>query len=176
MRATRRRSSYHGRSQLAHAFERWSAIVERCLRLGAARPGRRSGAARRPQVVDAARDLGPLAGISRRRPPAARGAWLVLACDLPFLDGRTLAQLLAERRDPAGPRRPFARPRRPAGAALRDLRAAQRVSGPDRLGEAGTPLSAQVPDRVRVRLLEPLDARALDNVNSPTNTGAPCRP
>lgn len=53
--------------------------------------------ARHPQVVDELADAGPSAGIlaALARDPAA--AWLVLACDLPFLDAATLAALIAGR-------------------------------------------------------------------------------
>jgi molybdenum cofactor guanylyltransferase len=52
------------------------------------------------QIVDGQVNLGPVAGIcaAQQQDPAA--AWLVLACDLPFLGDATLAHLVAHR-DPA---------------------------------------------------------------------------
>ncbi|MGQ0430441.1 MAG: NTP transferase domain-containing protein [Gammaproteobacteria bacterium] len=50
-----------------------------------------------PQVVDGDGVGGPVAGIlaAQRREPQA--AWLVVACDLPLLDGATLDELVAAR-------------------------------------------------------------------------------
>ncbi|MFM1886800.1 MAG: hypothetical protein RL026_1957 [Pseudomonadota bacterium] len=59
--------------------------------------------ARYPQVVDGAggtQAKGPAAGILAAMATDPSAAWLVLACDLPFLDDTTLAALLAGR-DPA---------------------------------------------------------------------------
>ena len=56
--------------------------------------------ARYAQVIDGTLGVGPVAGIlaALRTRPAA--AWLVLACDLPFLDASTLRALIAGR-DPS---------------------------------------------------------------------------
>jgi len=56
--------------------------------------------ARHPQIVDAHVDAGPSAGILAALAAQPAAAWLVLACDLPFLDEATLAHLIAHR-DPA---------------------------------------------------------------------------
>jgi molybdopterin-guanine dinucleotide biosynthesis protein A len=53
--------------------------------------------AHHPQIVDGTDGAGPIAGIlaALRTEPGA--AWLVLACDLPFLDATTLRTLVAAR-------------------------------------------------------------------------------
>ncbi|TAK53647.1 MAG: hypothetical protein EPO25_09765, partial [Gammaproteobacteria bacterium] len=56
--------------------------------------------ARLPQIVDAPDVGGPIAGILAALDTDPAAAWLVVACDLPLLDGATLDQLLAAR-DPA---------------------------------------------------------------------------
>ena len=56
--------------------------------------------ARFPQVVDTLQDAGPSAGILAALGAEPTAAWLVLACDLPFLDAPTLATLVAGR-DPS---------------------------------------------------------------------------
>jgi molybdopterin-guanine dinucleotide biosynthesis protein A len=53
-----------------------------------------------PQIVDALEDAGPSAGILAAFDHDPAAAWLVMACDLPFLDGDILGHLLA-RRDPS---------------------------------------------------------------------------
>jgi molybdopterin-guanine dinucleotide biosynthesis protein A len=53
--------------------------------------------ARYPQVVDGLGDPGPVAGILAALESAPHCAWLVLACDLPYLDLATLRFLLRHR-------------------------------------------------------------------------------
>jgi molybdopterin-guanine dinucleotide biosynthesis protein A len=101
-RSTRMRSdkaalAYSARPQLAVAYELVARHVERALvsvrQDQAAEPLR----ARFPQVIDGAEGRGPIAGIiaaQARRPDAA---WLVVACDLPFLDDETLEALIRGR-------------------------------------------------------------------------------
>jgi molybdopterin-guanine dinucleotide biosynthesis protein A len=63
------------------------------------RPDQRDDPARAKyaQIVDRGGVEGPIAGISAAFAEHAGVAWLVLACDLPFLDPRTLDALLAAR-------------------------------------------------------------------------------
>src|ERR1700684_3878596 len=56
--------------------------------------------ARRPLIVDSVAGEGPTVGIRSALAAYPQTAWLVLACDLPFLSDAVLAQLLRER-DPA---------------------------------------------------------------------------
>jgi molybdopterin-guanine dinucleotide biosynthesis protein A len=55
--------------------------------------------ARYPQIVDRGGLEGPIAGISAALTEHPDAAWLVLACDLPYLEARTLDALIAARRD-----------------------------------------------------------------------------
>ena len=50
-----------------------------------------------PRIVDRGDIEGPIAGISAALTAQPDAAWLVLACDLPFLDARTLDALIAGR-------------------------------------------------------------------------------
>ena len=50
-----------------------------------------------PTIADRIADLGPLGGIHAAQQEHPEIAWLVLACDLPFLDAATLQQLIAAR-------------------------------------------------------------------------------
>ncbi len=89
--------AYHGRSQLEWTIGLLEGRVERAY--VSVREDQREDPlrARYPQIVDIERDIGPAAGIlaAQARHPGA--AWLVLACDLPFLDERTLDGLIAAR-------------------------------------------------------------------------------
>lgn len=51
----------------------------------------------RPHLVDRFPDTGPLGGILTAMTSYPDAAWLVLACDLPFVRSATIARLLAER-------------------------------------------------------------------------------
>jgi molybdenum cofactor guanylyltransferase len=53
--------------------------------------------ARFAQIEDALEEVGPIAGILAAQAQHPQGAWLVLACDLPFLDAGTLTHLIAAR-------------------------------------------------------------------------------
>ncbi len=50
-----------------------------------------------PCIVDQSPDAGPIGGILAALRAHRQAAWLVVACDLPFLDAATVQQLIAER-------------------------------------------------------------------------------
>ena len=156
---------YHGRSQLAHAYERLAASVERAF--VSVRPDQVEDPVRRayPQVVDRRENLGPLAGILAAQEAHPGVAWLVLACDLPFLDAHTLGHLLGAR-DTGG----LATAYRSAHDGLPEPLCAvyEPASAPAlrAWADAGRSCPRKFLIQSGARLLEPLDPRALDNVNS----------
>jgi len=91
---------YDGRPQLARAVDLLTPLVERCF--VSAREDQRRDPQRGayPCITDRRPDLGPIGGIEAALHAHPTVAWLVLACDLPFLDAATLQQLIAGR-DPA---------------------------------------------------------------------------
>lgn len=92
---------YHGRAQLARAFGLLEKLVARAF--VSVRPDQTGDPlrARFAQIVDVADGTeGPAAGIRAAQLAHPEAAWLVLACDLPWLDIATLQHLIA-RRDPA---------------------------------------------------------------------------
>jgi molybdopterin-guanine dinucleotide biosynthesis protein A len=90
---------YHGRPQLDVAFDLVSQMC--AATFVSVRPDQRedSARARYPQILDRQPGLGPAAGISAALLTHPKAAWLVVACDLPFLTGSILRHLI-ERRDP----------------------------------------------------------------------------
>ena len=88
---------YHGKSQLEWAFELVSQVC--AATFVSIRPDQRNDAARAPfpQIVDREPGAGPLAGISAALQEHPKAAWLVVACDLPFLTEDTLRHLIANR-------------------------------------------------------------------------------
>jgi len=92
--------TYHGKTQIEWTGERARAICERVYL--SVRPDQTADPARKvlPQIVDLLADKGPIAGIMAAQAHAPDVAWLILACDLPFIDENTLRHLAAAR-DPA---------------------------------------------------------------------------
>jgi molybdenum cofactor guanylyltransferase len=88
---------YHGRPQVEWAWELLSRHCERAyvsVRAAQASDSVRSGL---PQVVDGELGAGPIAGIAAAQAAHPDAAWLVVACDLPFLGDALLARLVARR-------------------------------------------------------------------------------
>jgi molybdopterin-guanine dinucleotide biosynthesis protein A len=88
---------YHGRSQLEWAVSFVQPHVERVFI--SVRPDQTKDPvrARFEQIVDTEANLGPIAGIMAAQAKFPQVAWLVLACDLPFLDEGTLTTLISAR-------------------------------------------------------------------------------
>lgn len=88
---------YAGRSQLERAIELLAPLVTRCYLSVRAEQRADPQRAAHPLIVDIAENLGPLGGIHAALHAQPESAWLVLACDLPYLDTATLQQLIAAR-------------------------------------------------------------------------------
>ena len=97
MRTDKAALEYHGQPQLRWAFE--LAMKVCTASFVSVRPDQRDDATRAsfPQIVDRQPGTGPIAGISAALLEHPKAAWLVLACDLPFLTERTLQHLVAHR-------------------------------------------------------------------------------
>ncbi len=166
MRRDKATLEYRGKSQLERAFElaaRYLPEVFVSVRAGqAADPSR----VRYPLIVDSVPGEGPIVGIRSALAARPEVAWLVLACDLPFLSDAALSQLLAERDSTAsatafrsahdGLPEPLCAIWEPKSAA--ELAAYQAADG-------------RCPRKFLMRhgakILEPRDRRALDNINTP---------
>ena len=178
--ATRRRWNTHGRSAAERALDLLDPLVDALLRVGARRPARRSAArALRRRSSIAAPSEGPAAGIRAAQRAHPQAAWLVLACDLPFLGRGDAAAPDRAARSDARRHCLSQQPRWPARAAVRHLRAARRRALAAFIA-GGPQLPAQVPDQSDTLLLDQPDAEALDNVNTPDEYcdahAAPARP
>jgi molybdopterin-guanine dinucleotide biosynthesis protein A len=99
MRTDKAALQYHGQPQLRWAFELTMKVCTASF--VSVRPDQRDDPTRAgfPQIVDRQPGIGPIAGISAALLEHPKAAWLVLACDLPFLTEGTL-QHLSARRDP----------------------------------------------------------------------------
>jgi molybdenum cofactor guanylyltransferase len=91
--------AYHGRTQLEWAMDLIAPFVERAF--VSVRPDQTQDPVRAKfaQIVDLQDGLGPIAGIMAAQAAHPDVAWLVLACDLPFLDASTLKHLVWAREE-----------------------------------------------------------------------------
>jgi molybdopterin-guanine dinucleotide biosynthesis protein A len=90
---------YHGRTQLQWTFD---LVSELCTAtFVSVRPDQRDEPTRAgfAQIVDSQPGIGPIAGIAAALQQHPKAAWLVVACDLPFITREVLATLI-EHRDP----------------------------------------------------------------------------
>jgi molybdenum cofactor guanylyltransferase len=157
---------YRGKSQLDRAFDLAGRHVDKVFVSVRASQAADPTRAQRPLIVDSVAGEGPIVGIRSGLAAYPEVAWLVLACDLPFLSDTALSQLLRER-DPAalatafssthdGLPEPLCAIWEPAAASA--LAAYQRDGGI-------CPRKFLI--RQAVSLLQPLDVHALDNINTP---------
>jgi molybdopterin-guanine dinucleotide biosynthesis protein A len=88
---------YHGQSQLHWTFHLLSHVC--AATFVSVRPDQREEPTRAglPQIVDRQPGIGPLAGITAALQAHPKAAWLVVACDLPFLNEQTLRHLIEHR-------------------------------------------------------------------------------
>lgn len=97
MRRDKAALDYHGKDQLAHTCALVAGLVDAC-HVSIARDQMDDPLRSRfPCIVDIAPDLGPAGGIRSAQAKDPAAAWLVVACDLPFLDTQALAGLIAAR-------------------------------------------------------------------------------
>ena len=123
------------------------------------------------QVVDRYDDMGPLAGILSPMDAYPEADWLVVACDLPNIDDATLAYLIDERSD----EHPFTAYTSSHDGLPEPLCAVYR-SGSNailkRFADDGIRCPRKILINSETHLLEQLDPRSLDNVNTPDDLAA----
>jgi molybdenum cofactor guanylyltransferase len=158
--------SYHGRTQLDWAMSLITPLVERAF--VSVRPDQQDDPMRSAyaQIVDTREDLGPIAGIVAAQERFPGIAWLVVACDLPFLDEATLKSLIAQR----SPQRHATAYRSSHDTLPEPLCALWEPGSRDAVlayVEGGKTCPRKFLMRHDALLLEPLTPGALDNVNTP---------
>jgi molybdopterin-guanine dinucleotide biosynthesis protein A len=157
---------YHGKTQLDRAVELARRHVSKVFVSVRANQTLDPARAQYPMIVDCVEGKGPIVGIRSALAAHPKAAWLVLACDLPFLSDAAIEALL-QARDPQtlatayksahdGLPEPLCAVWEPAAApVLADYQA----------GGGECPRKFLI--RHGARLLDPVDPRALDNVNTP---------
>ena len=160
---------YQGRSQLDRAFDLASRHVDRVFVSVRASQSDEPTRSDKPLIVDLAGlsgPEGPMRGIRSAMAAYPDAAWLVIACDLPFLSDAAIEQLLKARDTGMlatafcsahdGLPEPLCAIWEPAAAAI--LAAYQSEGGH---------CPRKFLRRFPASLIEPRDPRALDNVNTP---------
>jgi molybdopterin-guanine dinucleotide biosynthesis protein A len=160
---------YQGKTQLDRAFDLASGHIDQVFVSVRASQKNEPTRSDKPLIVDLVglgEAGGPIVGIRSAMAAYPDAAWLVIACDLPFLSDAALEQLLKER-DPSvlatafrsahdGLPEPLCAIWEPAAAAaLSDYQS------------AGGHCPRKFLRRHPASLIEPYDSRALDNVNTP---------
>jgi molybdenum cofactor guanylyltransferase len=157
---------YQGKTQLTRAFELASRHVEKVFVSLRADQMSDPMRAQRPMIVDSVEGEGPIAGIRSALAAHPEVAWLVLACDLPFLSDTAIEELL-RRRDASA----LATAYRSAHDGLPEpLCAVWEPSAAAALAEyhaAGGHCPRKFLIRHGAHLIDLPDPRALDNVNTP---------
>jgi len=163
--------AYHGQSQLEWAYHLLSEVC--AATFVSVRPDQRDEPtrARFPQIVDRQPGIGPIAGIAAAMQEHPKVAWLVLACDLPFLTRETLQHLIAQR-DP----RSVATAYRSTHDGLPEPLCAIWEPAAREEVLAHIESGKQCPRKFLIdadtRLLDLPDPRALDNINTATEFSA----
>lgn len=171
MRADKAALAIGGRPQLDLAFELLAPRVAQAW--VSVRPEQRAEPLRaaRPQVVDEPGAAGPIAGIMAAQAAAPQAAWLVVACDLPLLDGATLDQLLAGR-DASRLATAFASAYDGLPEPLCAIYEPASRAPIRQYVMAGGSCPRRFLDSHDIALLTPFNSHALDNANTPEELAA----
>jgi molybdopterin-guanine dinucleotide biosynthesis protein A len=163
--------SYHGRTQLEWAVSLLQPHAQRVF--VSVRPDQASDPvrARFDQIVDTHENLGPVAGIMAAQAKYPQVAWLVLACDLPFLDSATLTHLIGARQ----PQRLATAYRSSHDGLPEPLCAIYEPASREPLlahVAKGKDCPRKFLINSDIQLIDQLNPRALDNVNTPDEHGS----
>jgi len=155
-----------GETQLGRAVRLLQQHLERVFVSTRADQAAEPERARYPQIADRYAGLGPLAGILSAMDAEPQATWLVVACDLPNLDGETIRYLLEQH----SATQPFTAYRSSSDGLPEPLCAvydpsARRIV--DEFVAAGIHCPRKIMLRSDTRLLEARNPRALDNINTP---------
>lgn len=90
---------YHGKTQMEYCFELLQNVCEKVFISNRKDQAGLSGHKGLPQIHDLKKysDIGPLAGILSAMEKHPKAAWLILACDLPYVTAKTIEYLIQNR-------------------------------------------------------------------------------
>ncbi len=155
-----------GQSQLAFAVELLADRVDRVFVSTRADQANDAERGQFEQIVDRYDDLGPLAGILSAMEEHPGVDWLVVACDLPNIDARTILYLLDHRTT----RKPFVAYASSYNGLPEPL-CALYAEGSETVIRESVQDGITCPRKIMIRsdtlLLDQPDPNALDNINTP---------
>jgi molybdenum cofactor guanylyltransferase len=157
---------YEGKMQSVRAFEMLTPFCKKVFLSNRADQTNLPGHAGMPQIHDRFGGLGPMAGILSAFELHPDAAWLVLACDLPYLDSATLETLL-QKRNPVKVATAF---RSAHDGKPEPLCAIYEPQSRDRLRQfidQGIRCPRKALMNSDIELLEPVNPMALENINTP---------
>ena len=157
---------YGGKSQLERAYELAARHLPEVFVSVRAAQAQDPARAHHPLIIDSVAGEGPIVGIRSALAARPDAAWLVLACDLPFLSDAALTQLLAER-DPDASATAFRSSHDGLPEPLCAIWEPRSAAELDAYQAAGGKCPRKFLMRHAARIVEPSDRRALDNVNTP---------
>lgn len=158
--------AYHGIDQVAYLHGLLQPFCQKLFvscRKDQAGEEHLQGYALLPDIHD---DLGPMGGILSAFAKAPEAPWLVVACDLPFLDGAVLAQLVAGR-DAGAHATCFINPERGWPEPLCTLWEPAAVERLEHFRGLGKYCPRKVLMNCTIHTLEPAMPQALENANTP---------
>jgi molybdopterin-guanine dinucleotide biosynthesis protein A len=161
---------YHGRTQLEWAMSFVEPYVDRAFVSVRADQKDDPTRARFSLIADTRAGLGPIGGIVAAQANHPDVAWLVIACDLPFLDDGTLEALLAAR-DPQRTATAFRSSHDGLPEPLCAIWEPGSREAIDAYVSSGRTCPRKFLIRSDARLIEEPNPRALDNVNTPEEYG-----
>lgn len=155
-----------GESQLAYVVRLLDGLLERVFVSTRAHQQDESERSQFTQIVDRYQDMGPVAGILSAMDRYPEVDWLVVACDLPNIDVKTISHLLEHR----SAEKPFTA----YSSSYDDLPeplCAVYASGSAAIVRGFVADGVHCPRKILIRsdslLLTQPDPRSLDNVNTP---------
>lgn len=91
---------YHGKKQVVYCFDLLSQFCDQVFVSNRKDQSRLAVHKKLPQIHDIFTGIGPLGGILSAMTRKPDVAWLVMACDLPFVNGSTI-EILIKKRNPS---------------------------------------------------------------------------
>ena len=158
--------SYHDKPQLQWSWELLDQLCQRTFISVRADQANDPVRAALPHIVDQLEGRGPIAGIAAAQAAHPDVAWLVLACDLPYLSRATLAYLLANR-DPSRLATAFRSTHDGLPEPLCAIYEPASRTAISAYVQAGKHCPRKFLTQSDVKLLDQLDRRWLDNANTP---------
>lgn len=160
--------AYHGKPQVDVAFDLLSLFCAKVFLSNRQDQSDAEAYRKFPQLHDAPEfeGKGPLAGILSAMKEYPDVSWLVLACDLPFVDQKVIGQLLKDR-DPKKIATAYKSSHDGLPEPLCAIWEAGHYMDVLKFFKEGVHCPRKVLIRSNAHLLEPSDPKALDNINDP---------